>query len=261
MNDEKTIIFDATLLKVKPKEDITFKGCIPKTLEFDLIKSFKAQDAKFPNTCLSQKKLTHKLKNLGINKDSIIVIYDRHGIYSSPRTWWLLKQLGHKTVYVLNGGLPAWIEYGGEIEKSYGMAKSVGSFEPSQSDTVLQTKENLFKQIKNTHQLTIDARSNKRFLGLEPEPREGLRAGHIPNSKNIHYSSLIKDNKLISKPEIKALFNKLNYTNKTITYTCGSGITACILALAGSEIGINQFSVYDGSWTEWGSLTELPIER
>ncbi|WP_417857238.1 sulfurtransferase [Xanthomarina gelatinilytica] len=250
------VILNATIPKVTGNDINTINTQIPSTRFFDLKNKFSEVSAPFPTTFPSEKQFTNEAQALGINKQSGIVVYDEKGIYSSARVWWLFKAFGFNNVAVLDGGFPAWEKAGFQTEPKQDHKNEFGNFEAK-----LQPKYMVFfKDVKNAAQdnkyLIIDARSENRFKGLEAEPREGLRSGTIPNSVNLPFENLF-DNKGFLKPEdaIKQLFQPLADTNRDLIFSCGSGITACVLALGAEIAGYKNLSVYDGSWTEWGSLT------
>jgi thiosulfate/3-mercaptopyruvate sulfurtransferase len=226
---------------------------------FDIKVTFSDTNSVFPNTLPSPEKFEIEAQKLGINKDSAIVIYDHLGIYSSPRAWWMFKTMGHENVVVLDGGLPDWMKEGFSIEeKKSNPTYAKGNFKAQFIPAFIKNKEQILKNIQTEKSLLIDARAENRFYGIGDEPRLGLRSGHIPGSINIPYTQLLQDGKFLSK---EALLKILPLSDKPLLFTCGSGVTACIDLLAYELISKNSKSVYDGSWTEWGQLENLPIEK
>lgn len=255
MHATNLIVLDASIPKAVENKDTTNDFCIPDARFFDIKKKFSDTQAPFPNTFPSEEQFEREAQNLGINADSFIVVYDDKGIYSSPRVWWLFKAFGFNNVAVLDGGLPAWIEayYPLARKEPYNGAK--GNFKAQLQSGFMKFFDDVKELSASKSDCIIDARSERRFKGLEAEPREGLRSGNIPNSKNITYTQLLNGNKLKTVSEIEAIFENIVPENTSITFSCGSGITACILALGAELINYKNISVYDGSWTEWGSLT------
>ena len=259
------IILDASIPKVgevKSEAMNTVRTQINNARFFDLKKNFSDLTSEYPNTMPSPEKFSEAARQLGINRDSAIVIYDELGIYSSPRVWWMFKAMGHKNVAVLDGGFPEWEKAGLPCEIKRKFMGSKGNFTAKYHKDLMSDYKDVLNAIHNEHCLVIDARAENRFNGTEPEPREGLRSGHIPNSINLPYSELINNNRLNSKEKLSESFSKFNTVKQDrLIFTCGSGITACILALGAEIAGLQNNAIYDGSWTEWGSLTELPIEK
>lgn len=262
LHDDSVIVLNATIPKVTAKKgEHPEKNdeVIPTSRFFDIKKTFSDLEADFPNTMLSAKAFEKKAQQLGINQDSCIIIYDDHGIYSSPRAWWMFKSMGFDNVAVLNGGLPEWKAQGYQTTKKVEQPCPQGNFQSQSKELFIDHRFVLESSLKNTHQI-LDARSAGRFEGTAPEPREGVRSGHIPNSKSLPYSSLLNGNKLKNKEELQSLFEDVNSDKSSMIFSCGTGITACVLALGATISNHKDFLVYDGSWTEWGSLLDLPVE-
>ena len=249
------VILDASIPKVSETNVADNEFCIPNTRFFNLKQKFSDILAPFPNTIPSKEQFEKEAQKLGVNKSSFIVVYDDKGIYSSPRAWWLFKTFGFTNIAVLDGGLPAWTEAYLPLNKKESYNGDKGDFLASEANNSMLFFSDIQKITTNDSCQIIDARSENRFKGIVAEPRKGLRSGTIPNSVNLPYTNLLRDGKMKSESEIQTIFDDLNTNNKHIVFSCGSGITACVLALGAELIGLNDVSVYDGSWTEYGSLT------
>jgi len=250
------VILDASIPIVTGGDATINDVQIPSSRFFDLKNKFSDNDAPFPTTFPSKEQFTRSAQELGINKDSAIVIYDDKGIYSSPRAWWLFKAFGHDNVAVLDGGLPAWKNAKLQVENKQDYKGKLGDFKAKYRPGLMKFFEDLKKESQDQKHIIIDARSKRRFKGLDPEPRAGLRSGTIPNSVNIPFEDLLVEQKFKNKDELKAIFKRFAKQEDNLTFSCGSGITACVLALGAEMAGYKNLSVYDGSWTEWGSLVK-----
>lgn len=262
LNNENLIILDATIPKVTDEDNFTQENQqIKGAIFFDIKKMFSDVNATYPNTVLSPKEFEQKAQNIGVNKNSCIVVYDDLGIYASPRVWWMFQLMGFTNIAVLNGGFPAWNakKYPTEIKKNQTIKK--GDFTVNYQSEKIKFTDDVLAAINKNDALIVDARSKGRFFATEPEPRKDVKGGHIPNSVCLPYAAILKNGKIKSEVELKQIFKNINPKNKELIFSCGTGITASILALGAALSGKNNFAVYDGSWTEWGSTKGLPIEK
>lgn len=251
------VILDASIPKVTGDgSNDTNNVQIPNARFFDLKNKFSDSRAPFPTTFPTQEQFQREAQNLGINKYSAIVIYDDKGIYSSPRAWWLFRAFGHNNVAVLDGGLPAWITSHNKVEPKQQTPAKTGDFTAKLQLHLMKFFNDVKKESVDAKHVIIDARSRGRFIGTEPEPRKGLRSGTIPNSRNLPFDELLDNGKFKTEAELLNIFSSVANTSDNITFSCGSGITACVLALGAELAGYKNLSVYDGSWTEWGTLVE-----
>jgi thiosulfate/3-mercaptopyruvate sulfurtransferase len=261
LNDPNLIILDASPAENKSGLKTEFEGWkIPNSRFFDLKNKFSKKLSELPNTLPSTLDFEAEARKLGINKSSKIVVYDNLGIYTSPRVWWMFKTMGHKSIAVLNGGLPEWAKNGFEIQAIKNIKYTLGDFKATFKPVLVKNIEDIKNNLKTKTALLIDARSEGRFNGTAPDPRATLKSGHIPNSVNLPYTEVLNNGKLKSKEKLTPLFNKVQTIDLPLIFSCGSGITACILHLAAEQVVKNEKSVYDGSWTEWASSSNNQIE-
>jgi len=253
INHDQLIVLDASIPKVGSQSLKPNQKYIPKTRFFDIQNAFSDVNATFPNTIPSEIQFETEAQKLGINNTSFIVVYDALGIYSSPRAWWLFKTFGHSNVAVLDGGLPEWEASGYATENKYETDFKSGNFTAKYNPNNVVYFESIEAISKDPDFTIIDARSNDRFTSKVKEPRAGLRSGTIPNSINLPHDAILEGYKLKSIDELRLIFETILKQNQHIVFSCGSGITASVLSLAATIIGYNN-SVYDGSWTEYGTL-------
>lgn len=241
--------------------DLYNRVFIPKTQRFDIKHEFSKIDSELPCTVPTYDEFCQKVRKLGIKKDSTVVIYDAKGIYSSPRAWWLLTLMGHKKVFVLDGGMPKWEMENRPLAVSASESNSNVQWEGDFFSELAVDKDQISSAIALSEANILDARSFLRFSGAAPEPRKGLRSGHVPSAKNLPFEQLVSRGCYLPKEALKAKFDELGIDMSLPSYFyCGSGVTASILLLAALEIGMKQLAIYDGSWSEWGADPALLIE-
>lgn len=237
------------------------QGHIPGAVFFDLDKH-SAQDTSLPHMLPTPEAFAEAVGELGISSDDLVVVYDSVGLFSAARLWWMFRVFGYPFVSVLDGGLKAWREAGFPLETG-NVVPVFEDFAPGFEPALVKDKAAIARNLKDKTAHVIDARSASRFTGAEKDPRPGVRSGHIPASRNVHYASLLNDDKTLkNKKELKGILEAsgVDYSKPVIS-TCGSGVTACILDLALEITGHPDHSVYDGSWAEWGSDASLPLEN
>ncbi|MBL4710843.1 MAG: sulfurtransferase [Flavobacteriales bacterium] len=253
LKSKKIVVLYTTLVAKKTIIPVEIKNQQIKGARFfDLQKVFSLQDSDLPNTYPPEEQFEDACKNLGIDSNSKIVVYDSLGIYSSPRVWFLFKSMGHEEVFVLDGGLQEWVRQGCETVKKREEELILGNFKARPGINFMVSQEEVRENISSQEALVIDARSGVRFRGEVSEPRKGQRSGNILGSKNLHYAALLKEGNYKSEEALKSIFAELVKGDEPLIFSCGSGITACILYLAADSIIENSIAVYDGSWTEWG---------
>ncbi len=256
------VVLDATMAKVTTKAGKPFqKKQIRNARFFDIKHVFSDQNSPLPNTMLSEDAFEKKAQAFGINQDTAIVVYDDLGIYSAPRVWWMFRSMGHTNIAVLDGGLPAWQQGNFPIEDPIYRTVEIGNFKANYQSEMFCNSDDVLKALHASSVGIIDARSKSRFDGTEAEPRKEIRSGHIPSSQNLPFSTLHKDGKMLSKDELTPIFKNLTSDKEHVIFSCGSGITASILALGADIVGLQNTAVYDGSWTDWGGNHELPIQK
>ncbi len=232
---------------------------IPNARIVNIKKQLTNKKSEFPNTIPTAAQFQKVYQSLGINNDSSIVVYDNLGIYTSPRVWWLFKAMGHNDVAVLDGGLPEWIRNGyATVHKTdLPVSFEAGNFQANFDENLVLKYQDVLDNIESNKFKIVDARSSGRFNGTAPEPRKHLQSGHIPNSYNIPFPSLLKDGKFKSAAAIRKIFEDQVSDQDMLAFSCGSGLTACIVMLA-SEIAFKESRfLYDGSWTEYAELQNL----
>jgi thiosulfate/3-mercaptopyruvate sulfurtransferase len=236
------------------------KRHIPNARFFD-IDDISDNRSELPHMVPPIEKFMSKVRKLGVGDGHQVIVYDGSGMFSAARVWWLFKMMGHKNIAVLNGGLPKWISDGFPVNDKPPIIRDRHIMVDQISSYVRDVTQVAAASKLGDHEI-VDARSPGRFRGEENEPREGLRRGHIPNSKNVFFKSLLNEDQTFKNTtELKRVFYSagVDMTKPVIT-TCGSGVSAAVLNLGLELIGKTDHSLYDGSWTEWGMSPALPLE-
>ncbi|KDC49127.1 sulfurtransferase [Pseudoalteromonas fuliginea] len=259
LNDPALVIFDAGMLRPGIVGTYIPKAMLPNAKRFDIKNELADRSNPLPSTICSEQQFTHVMQNAGVNNNSFIVVYEDGGLFSAARAWWMFKAMGHHNVKILSGGLKKWLEYGYDVQQSYSEAVSAGDFAASYNCEYFINSQQVLNAIDDPNTLLLDARAYKRFTGEESEPRKGMRSGHIPNSRSLPFMDLLNKGEAKPLTEIKAIFNDVVGDAQQLQFSCGSGITACVLALLATECGYKNLSVYDGSWSEWGASDSFPI--
>ena len=236
------------------------KRHIPNARFFD-IDDISDNRSELPHMVPPIEKFMSRVRKLGVGDGHQVIVYDGSGMFSAARVWWLFKMMGHKNIAVLNGGLPKWISDGFPVNDKPPIIRDRHMMVDQISSYVRDVTQVAAASKLGDHEI-VDARSPGRFRGEENEPREGLRRGHIPNSKNVFFKSLLNEDQTFkNNTELKRVFYSagVDMTKPVIT-TCGSGVSAAVLNLGLELIGKTDHSLYDGSWTEWGMSPALPLE-
>ncbi|MFN3807725.1 3-mercaptopyruvate sulfurtransferase [Asticcacaulis sp.] len=230
------------------------------TAQFFDIGAISDRSSGLPHMAPTPDVFAQAVGDMGISETDHVVIYDRQGLFSAARVWWTFRLMGHKKVQVLKGGLPAWIAAGYPTGRGAEWVKGI-TYTPNPNPDMVISLNVLRSHLGASDEMVLDARPAARFDGTAPEPRAGLRSGHMPGSRSLPATELIRDGALKPVGDLKNIFSALHVTPKTQVITsCGSGVTAAIIALALHEVGHEKVRLYDGSWVEWGQATlDTPV--
>jgi thiosulfate/3-mercaptopyruvate sulfurtransferase len=264
LNDPRTVLFDATLppVGVTPPVDTYgryLENHLPGALFFD-IEKLSDHATSLPHMLPSPEAFSQAMSTLGVDQTMTICIYEQQGVFSAPRAWWMLRTMGAKEVYLLDGGLSAWIEAGLPTERGP-VHRAPASFHAVFDAAAVKNFEQIQQQIAGRSQI-LDARSAARFTGAAAEPRPGLSSGHMPGAISVPYTELVADGRLKGVSQLRELFaGKEVDLAQPITTSCGSGVTAAVIALGLELAGASEVSLYDGSWAEYAQKPNAVIEK
>lgn len=233
---------------------------IPGARFFD-IDEISDDHSPLPHMLPPQEKFISRVRRMGIGDGHRIVVYDQLGIYSAPRVWWMFRLFGHEDVAVLDGGLAKWQADGHPLDDEP-VDPRERHFTGRRNASMVRDVTQMARAVKLQDEQLVDARAAARFRGEAPEPREGLRSGHVPGAMNVPFTELLNaDQTMKSEDELRTIFEGAGVDlTKPVVTSCGSGVTACVLTLALARMGHSRNAVYDGSWVEWGSYPDLDVE-
>lgn len=263
INDPEVQIIDARMAPVgQEHRDMAAEyraGHLPGALFFD-IEKLSDQTSSLPHMMPRPEIFAVAMRELGVSSDKHLVVYDEGNLYSAPRAWWMLRAFGVQKVSILAGGLAGWQRDDLVLEQ--------GNVEGAEGDFEVKFNPQLIKRLTDmlliSHEGTaqiVDARPAARFNAEVDEPRPGLRRGHIPGARNVPWSDLVFSGELRTIDELNEIFARAGVDlNQPIVASCGSGVTAAVLVLALATLGINDVTLYDGAWSEWGARDDLPVE-
>jgi thiosulfate/3-mercaptopyruvate sulfurtransferase len=233
---------------------------IPGAVFFD-IENVRDESTDLPHMLPGPRQFGTTVSALGIGDGDTVVVYDSAGLYSAARVWWMFRIFGAQKTFILDGGLPKWKSEGRPLEKGE-TKRPVKTFNAEMNVSAVALTDDVRMALTDDSAQIVDARSADRFSGKAPEPRPGLRSGHMPRSFNVPFGGLIENGRLASHERIEAAFKAGGVDlDKPIITSCGSGVTAAILTFALEAIGKQAKGLYDGSWAEWASRPDLPVER
>lgn len=234
---------------------------IPGAIRFDL-DAMSDTESNLPHMMPRPEVFASRMRALGIGDGQQVVIYDGMGLFSAPRVWWMLKTFGMRDALVLDGGLPAWIAAGYPTEEGEAQPRERRHFTARLDNGAVADAGDIARALETGSAQVVDARSAPRFRGEEAEPRPGVRPGHMPGAKNLHYASLQREGRMKSPEELAEVFTAAGVDpRRPVLTTCGSGVTAAIISLALETMGHPARGLYDGSWSEWGADPQRPVEK